>query len=149
MEMASKVDFEKAKKMLIFDEGKKTRPYKCTAGKTTIGIGRNLDDVGISDATIDLMFKEDLERAASICENIFGLEQWNRWSDARRLGWTNFAFQLGRSRMLGFRNTLKAAIAEDWADTERRLRESLWAKQTPNRAERVIAMIVDEKFPYA
>ena len=30
------------------DEGCVLNPYRCTAGKLTIGIGRNLDDVGIS-----------------------------------------------------------------------------------------------------
>jgi lysozyme len=33
---------------LVKDEGLRLKPYKCTAGKTTIGVGRNLDDVGIS-----------------------------------------------------------------------------------------------------
>jgi len=31
-------------KQLIIDEGLKLKPYRCTAGKLTIGIGRNLDD---------------------------------------------------------------------------------------------------------
>ena len=34
--------------MLIKHEGIMTIPYRCTAGKLTVGVGRNLDDVGIT-----------------------------------------------------------------------------------------------------
>lgn len=36
------------KKVLEIDEGFRANMYKCTAGKRTIGIGRNLDDVGLT-----------------------------------------------------------------------------------------------------
>jgi len=35
---------------LIRDEALRLKPYRCTAGKLTIGVGRNLDDRGISPA---------------------------------------------------------------------------------------------------
>ena len=38
---------EQLKTDLKADEGLKLKPYTCTANKLTIGIGRNLDDVGI------------------------------------------------------------------------------------------------------
>ena len=42
------------------DEGVKLNPYKCTAGKLTIGVGRNLDDVGITEEESDMLLKNDL-----------------------------------------------------------------------------------------
>jgi lysozyme len=42
------MNIDQAKKMLLVDEGLRLKPYRCTAGKTSIGYGRNLDDVGIS-----------------------------------------------------------------------------------------------------
>ncbi len=36
------------KAQLVRHEGLKLKPYRCTAGKLTIGIGRNLDNCGIS-----------------------------------------------------------------------------------------------------
>ncbi len=42
-------------KQLRADEGERLKPYRCTAGKLTIGVGRNLDDRGIT--------KEDLFQA--------------------------------------------------------------------------------------
>ena len=29
---------------LVMDEGLRLKPYRCPAGKLTIGVGRNLDD---------------------------------------------------------------------------------------------------------
>lgn len=35
--------------MLIRHEGLKLKPYQCTAGKLTIGVGRNIEDMGITE----------------------------------------------------------------------------------------------------
>ena len=39
---------DRIKEQLVRHEGLRLKPYRCTAGKLTIGIGRNLDDCGIS-----------------------------------------------------------------------------------------------------
>lgn len=138
----------KIMKMFLKDEGLKFHPYRCTAGRLSIGYGRNLDDVGITKATAEQMLAEDVKRAESACLAIFGEEQWSRWSENRRMGWINMAFNLGNAGILGFRNTLRAAIGENWVEVERHLRASKWASQVGSRAERVIAMICKEAFPY-
>jgi lysozyme len=138
----------KAQKMIERDEGLRLKPYKCTAGKLTIGYGRNIEDVGISQATALQMLEEDLKNAQNICLAIFGMDQWCRWSENRKLGWVNLAFNLGNAGLLGFRNTLKAAIGENWPEVERHLRASKWFTQVGSRAERVISMICREQFPY-
>lgn len=38
----------KLEKDLIRDEGLRLKPYRCTADKLTIGVGRNLEDNGIN-----------------------------------------------------------------------------------------------------
>ena len=133
--------------MLIEDEGLRLMPYKCTAGKTTIGIGRNIEDRGISKKTALQMLREDVKIAADICIRIFG-DQFFGFSENRKLGWINFAFNLGENRMLQFKNTLRAARKEDWEAVENGLRQSLWFQQVKGRAERVIRMICHEEFPY-
>jgi lysozyme len=35
------------KSQLVRHEGLRLKPYRCTAGKLTIGVGRSLDDCGI------------------------------------------------------------------------------------------------------
>ena len=135
-------------KMLELDEGIRLKPYRCTAGKLTIGIGRNLDDTGISQKTAYQMLEEDVSIAKKTCEKIFG-ELFNTWSENRQLGWINLAFNLGRARLLKFKNTIRAAQIEDWFEVENGLRQSLWFKQVGGRAERVIGMICHETFPYS
>lgn len=138
---------DKAKKMIALDEGLRLKPYKCTAGRWTVGYGHNLDDLGISQAVADLMLQEDLQVAEKACRRIFpGL--YDSWGENRKLGWINLAFNLGYNRLMQFRNTLRAARIEDWAEVEKGLRASLWFKQVGKRAERVIAMVCHEAFPY-
>ena len=141
------VDTQKVRRMLEIDEGLKLKPYKCTAGKTTIGIGRNLDDVGISKELAYQMLDEDVAMAQKVCSRLFE-EQWTKWSENRKLGWINLAFNLGYERLSKFKNTLRAARIEDWDAVESGLRDSLWYKQVGKRAERVVEMICGEGFPY-
>lgn len=142
------MDRNKLTRMLIRDEGLRLYPYRCTAGKLTIGVGRNLDDVGISKATAEQMLGEDLKRAEDACLSIFGAELWQKWGENRKAGWMNFMFNLGVAGVLGFKNTLKAAIGGNFDEVERHLRASKYASQVKSRAERVIAMICREEFPY-
>lgn len=141
------MDTSKIRKMFERDEGLRLKPYKCTAGKTTIGFGRNLDDVGISEQLAVAMLSEDVQKAIKGCEKIFG-STWHIWSENRRLGWVNLIFNLGYDGLLKFKNTLRAAQCEDWQLVEQNLRQSLWFKQVGSRAERVIDMICREEFGY-
>jgi len=139
---------DKAKRMLVVDEGLRLKPYRCSAGKLTIGYGHNLDDIGISENVANAMLEEDLRIAERDCKRIFG-DLYNTWSENRKLGWVNLAFNLGYVRLMRFRNTLRAARIEDWEQVETGLRNSLWFRQVKGRAERVIEMICRETFPYS
>jgi lysozyme len=141
------VTFDKAKKMLFVDEGLKLKPYRCTAGKLTIGYGHNLDDLGISTQIADALLQEDLSIALLSCKKIFG-DTFDQWSENRKLGWINLAFNLGYSALSKFKNTIRAAHVGDWVAVEHGLKNSLWFKQVGKRAERVISMVCREEFPY-
>lgn len=58
------------KAQLVRHEGLRLKPYRCTAGKLTIGIGRNLDDRGISQKEAYAMLERD----------IFDCDQWDTLS---------------------------------------------------------------------
>lgn len=150
----------KARAMLIRDEGLKLKAYKCTAGFWTVGVGRNLSargtplpkllyykTVGISRETAMKWLDEDIHAAEMDCEAIFGPKFW-RWSIHRRLGWLNLVFNLGRHRLLKFRNTIRHAMNEDWHKVRLHLMNSAWYVQVKSRAERVIALICDERWTY-
>ena len=48
------------------DEGLVLQPYKCSANKTSIGYGRNLEDCGINQDEAELMLKNDFDTALSL-----------------------------------------------------------------------------------
>ena len=49
------------KAQLVRHEGLRLKPYRCTAGRLTIGIGRNLDDRGISQKEAYTMLERDIQ----------------------------------------------------------------------------------------
>ena len=49
------------KEMLIKNEGMELKVYRCTSGKLTCGVGRNLSDNGISLDEAELMLKNDMD----------------------------------------------------------------------------------------
>jgi lysozyme len=59
----------------------------------------------------------------------------------RLAGILNMQFQLGSGSDEAFANSFRYIAAKDWANAAKNLRQSLWAKQTPARAERVIRLI--------
>lgn len=144
---------------LIRDEGEKFRVYRCTAGKRTIGIGRNLDDVGISKAeTAALGITTASAIACGItpaqsralfANDITACEQqldaklpwWRGLGDVRQRVLLNMCFNLGISRLLGFRNTLAKMGRGDFAGAAAGMRASLWARQVGARAERLAVMM--------
>ena len=48
---------------LIRDEGLELKPYRDSVGKLTIGIGRNLDDKGISESEARMLLANDVDDA--------------------------------------------------------------------------------------
>jgi lysozyme len=52
---------ERIQEQLVRHEGLRLKPYRCTAGKLTIGIGRNLDDRGISQKEAYAMLERDIK----------------------------------------------------------------------------------------
>lgn len=118
------------------DEGLKLKPYHCTAGKLTIGIGRNLDDVGITEDEAMLLLKNDLRRVAKALQE--RLPFFNDLNPARKRAMVNMGFQLGVPGLIRFKNMLAAIERQDWDGAYKAALNSKWAKQdTPERALRV------------
>lgn len=56
---------EQVAQYIQMHEGLSLKPYYCTANKLSIGIGRNLDDRGITKEEALLLFANDLRLAES------------------------------------------------------------------------------------
>ena len=133
------MDLKKLKQMLIKHEGKKLWPYKCTAGKLTIGIGHNLDAKGISNAVADLMYEEDIMEVINDLHKIF--ENFNDLPEQIQLVLANMRFQLGDSGFRKFNKLIKSVERKDWKKTKINMANSLWYKQTNNRAKELIGLV--------
>ena len=120
---------------LIAEEGVRLKPYLCPAGKTTIGVGRNLDDVGITQDEAMEMLDNDIERVkAQLAKALPWLE--TKSPDVQR-AIANMTFQMGLGALLKFKKMLAALQARDYNAARREALDSAWAKQTPQRAKRV------------
>ena len=119
--------------MLKLDEGLRLNPYKDTVGKTTIGYGRNLDDLGISKAEAEIMLCNDVNIAYK--ETFRVIDIFEKLNEVRRAVLVNMVFNLGLPRFLKFKKTIQAIHAEDFERAAKEMLDSLWAKQVKNRAK--------------
>jgi lysozyme len=136
---------EKAKKMLIKDEGLRHKLYKCPAGKLTIGVGRNIEDRGVSDETISQMLQEDIGLCLEVAYKIFGAE-FNQFSENRQLGIINMIFNLGELRFSKFTNTIAAMKLNNWSEAVKNAKNSLWYQQIGERGNRVLELLEHDSF---
>jgi lysozyme len=124
-----------AQAQLKVDEGVKRFPYRDSVGKLTIGCGRNLDDVGLSDEEINFLLTQDLYRADMTARTLFpGFE---RLSDARKAVLVNMAFNLGQTRLAGFQRLREAVKEQDWEQAAKEMLDSRWSQQVGQRAVRL------------
>jgi lysozyme len=122
---------------LIRDEGLRLKPYRCSAGKLTIGVGRNLDDVGISEEEAMHMLRNDIFKARKGAWLIVGDDTWGNLTKTRKKVLINMCFNLGAA---GLRNFVKMLIAVRLGNYERAADEMLdskWARQVGARAQRL------------
>jgi lysozyme len=126
---------------LTRDEGLRLKPYKCTAGKTTIGIGRNLDDVGITRAEAEALCRNDVARVEA--ELDARLPWWRGLGEVRQRVIANMAFNLGTDGLLKFKNTLRHVEAGEYLAAAQGMLASKWATQVGPRAVRLAQMMRD------
>jgi len=124
---------ERIKEQLVRHEGLRLKPYRCTAGKLTIGIGRNLDDCGISQTEAYVLLENDIQNCEKqLLDEIS--EIYNALDEVRKSVLLNMCFNLGIGGLLGFNNTLAFIAAGDWERAANGMLASKWAKQVGRRA---------------
>jgi lysozyme len=129
-----------ASRILRQHEGLRLFPYRCTAGKLTIGYGRNLEDVGISDDEAQLMLSADIKSAYS---DVSVYSWWPDLSDRRKAVLIDMRFNLGGAGFRGFRHMLGAISAGDYDAAANEMLDSLWATQVGQRATTLAEMMRD------
>lgn len=120
-------------------EGLKLKPYRCTAGKLTIGVGRNLDDVGISVDEAMLMLDNDFDTAEQELQARFPVTR--DLDGPRYYALVNMCFNLGIGRLAMFKKMWDAIGDGDWDRAADEALDSKWARQVGNRATELAQML--------
>ena len=126
---------DKLIEMLKRHEGMKTHAYKCSEGKITVGVGRNIDKqggIGLSEDEIEYLLQNDIERV--IVELSSEYEWFSYLDDVRKDVMINIAFNLGITRLRGFKKALAAMESGDYKTASTEFLDSRWAKQVGGRA---------------
>ncbi len=127
-----------SRKQLGLDEGVRKAAYRDHLGYLTIGIGRLIDarkGGGLSPEEIAYLFENDLKERERQLD--VRCPWWRNLSDARQGVLINMCFQLGIGGLMNFPAMHAAIKLGRWGEAADEMLDSLWAKQTPERAERL------------
>ena len=139
------MNLNKLQEQIMFEEGVKYEIYNDHLGYKTFGVGHlvratdpeNEMEVGtkISKIRVAECFEADLNIAIKDMEKfIKGMEVDENIKECV----TEMVFQLGLPRLNKFRKFKQALLDKDIKTAQAEMKDSLWYKQTTNRAERLI-----------
>jgi lysozyme len=89
--------------LIELHEGRSNRLYKDSRDIWTIGIGHNIQEQGLSDKVIDIIFGEDLEGVIADCET---LSWWHRMDWVRQCAVVDLVYNMGMPVFRRFRQTI-------------------------------------------
>ena len=135
------------KELLTLHEGLELKAYKCTAGKITIGVGRNVEELGITHDEAMYLLSNDIQRVVD--ELLANVDCYNKLSDVRKSVLIDMCFNLGISRFMQFKNFLAAVDRGDYVDAAREMLDSRWATQVGDRSVRLSKMMSSDEWPSA
>ena len=128
--------------MLRKHEGVETHAYKCTANKTTIGVGRNIDPsggIGLSTDEINYLLANDVKRVND--ELVTAFNWYKTLGNARKDAVMDMCFNMGIPRLKKFKKALAAMAKGDYVRAAAEFLDSRWAEQVGQRAITVTDII--------
>lgn len=141
---------QKISKLLEFHEGRRRFPYRDTVGKLTIGVGFNLDDVGLYDNEIDFILWNRLEQTVIILQRI--LPFFNELDEVRQAVLIDMCYNLGPEPFDGdgFKDWpifVRQLQDGDFKAAAENMRKTKWASQVKGRAVRLSNMMETGQWP--
>jgi len=139
---------------LVFHEGMSLKPYYCTTGKLTIGVGRNLEDnplspeekkaignymEGISKNGAMMLLRHDIKNCVGQLRHY--VKDFDKLDVERQYALLDMCFQLGIKGLRKFKAMLKDFENGNFDMAAFECLHSQYAKQTPNRAKRIAYLI--------
>ena len=113
-------------------EGLELKAYQCTAGKTTIGLGRNLVDYGITEEEAYYLAKNNINELEDELDR--AIPWWRQLDDARQRALINLSYNVGTTTLLKFKKTLQYLEDGSYEEAAKEVLDSRWADQVGRRA---------------
>lgn len=135
-------------KLLGFEEGFEKQAYYCSEGYPTIGKGTRIGPKGAPLGHYQFVFTEKIadafldEELSNIRKDLIKHCWYVDLSEDRQTIIKSMAYQLGISGLFKFKKMIAAIERNDWAEAGKQALDSLWAKQTPARANRHATVLV-------
>jgi lysozyme len=123
------------------DEGRRNKSYVDTEGHLTAGIGHLLTQeekklypkgAVVPEVVVDEWYTKDLEEARIDASNFYVSDKGEVNNILQ-----NMAFNLGSSRLGGFKKLKKALVEEDYEEAADQMLDSKWSGQVKGRATRL------------
>jgi len=133
--------------ILSFEEGYSDKPYLCSEGFVTVGLGTRLNTkaglepkdfpILVTPEIAELLLHMRVEKHKHKLERRVGINHiFEKLNDDRRAIILSMSYQMGTSGVSKFKNMWKALDAGDYEQAAVEALDSKWAKQTPERAKR-------------
>jgi lysozyme len=130
---------DKLKQQIKLHEGVEYRVYEDTQGILTIGVGRNLEDRGLSEDEVDYLLNNDIKICVKELKGSF--DWYDDLDDIRKRVLVDMMFNLGMPRLKGFVKMLEAIESGAWGAAAEEMLDSTWARQVGSRADRLSEMM--------
>lgn len=136
------MDIERLKAILREEEGLRLIRYKDHLLNETIGYGHQRSDLPetCTEEQAEQWLDGDVKVAMLIARTFMSYIGFELLSETRKIVLVAMAFQLG-NRLFDFRKFHHALFAKNYDKAADEMLDSLWAKQTPERAERMAQMM--------
>jgi lysozyme len=132
------MDIEQTKEAVKKEEGYRLETYKCTEGHLTGGYGHKMlkgETPPTDHAGWLKIFERDFARAMTGADDLLMLCP-NIHETARHIV-VEMVYQMGAYGVSRFKKFLQALQDSDYKEASVQMLDSRWAKQTPNRANRM------------
>lgn len=125
---------------LIVDEGNRLKIYKDSRGFSSIGIGRNLDAEGISQAEASFMLANDMASHETDLDR--ALPWWRTLDEPRARVVANLCFNMGITKLAAFTGFLGFLQRGDWPGAAADLKTTAWYGQVGLRGPRMVTRLL-------
>lgn len=132
--------------LLNKEEGFSAKPYYCSAGYPTIGIGQRIGPKGAPLKLYEFTVSKSLAAvwlAEKVKETLADMDKYENiraamaaCNEPRQAILISMAYQMGAEGLSKFTNTLKSIATQNWHAAQAGMLASKWQRDTPSRAQR-------------